>query len=307
MPAEGIWSAQDTTPAAIEAALRELLKEQRQRGLCPARVLNMVAVVDREWRGEIYNRLDGVGRYHARTILCAVEQGRQTIDAWVTMSAEQDPRPGQIALTHERVVLDVGPEHLKALDTVVDPLVISDLATVCWSPHGHPRPWTRSCTCRRSCCSTRFRSPTGWGRPPGVVSPRRRTWSTSPGCAPPRGVNGSARASTHCSGARSSAGWLRDRPAQARLGVAGLLFFGWLCSRLGWQPGTMMQRNGELFGRASARRGDVELVLQPDLGRTRPASRGSPSRRPPACRSRSTAAPAACRRAAARAMWTESA
>ena len=43
----------------------------------PARVLNLVVIADREWRGEIQNRLENVGRYHAsRTILCAVEQGR---------------------------------------------------------------------------------------------------------------------------------------------------------------------------------------------------------------------------------------
>ena len=36
----------------------------------------------------------------------------------------------------------------------------------------------------------------------------------------------------------------------------------------------MMQRNGELFGRASARRGDVELVLQPDPGQNAPGLAG---------------------------------
>src|SRR3954470_15898057 len=130
MPDEGIWSAQDTTPAAIESALRELLKEQhaKSEAFVPARVLNMVAVVDREWRGEIYNRLDGVGRYPAsRTILWGGERGGEAIDAWVTVSADHDPRPGEIALTHERVILDVGPQRLKALDSVVDPLLISDL------------------------------------------------------------------------------------------------------------------------------------------------------------------------------------
>src|SRR5215217_2004543 len=140
MPEEGAWSAQDTTPAAIEAALRNLLREQhaRSEAYVPARTLNLVAVVDREWRGEIYNRLDGVGRYHAsRTILCAVEPRREAIDAWPTVTATSDPRPGEIALTHERVVLDIGPHHVPALDTIVDPLVVSDLATLCWAPHGH--------------------------------------------------------------------------------------------------------------------------------------------------------------------------
>ena len=44
--------------------------------LVPARVLNLVVIVDRDWKGEIANRLERVGRYHAsRTVLCAVEDG----------------------------------------------------------------------------------------------------------------------------------------------------------------------------------------------------------------------------------------
>src|SRR6202012_5976381 len=85
---EDVWSAQDTTPDAIEAALRELLRERHaaNQGLAPARVLNLIVVVDRSWKGEIANRLERVGRYHAsRTILCAVEDGRDTLDAFVAM------------------------------------------------------------------------------------------------------------------------------------------------------------------------------------------------------------------------------
>jgi glucose-6-phosphate dehydrogenase assembly protein OpcA len=276
---EGVWNAQDTTPAGIEAALRELLKEQhaKSEAYVPARVLNMVAVVDREWRGEIYNRLDGVGRYIAsRTILCAVESRRETIDAWVTVSADKEPGPGELALTHERVVLDIGPAHLQALDSIVDPLVVSDLATVCWAPHGHveaidallklsqvvlvdsinePDPaaavrraralvkeayvvdlaWLRSTPWRERIAST-FDPP---------------TWREELG--------------------RLSSLTVRHRPDS---GVAGLLFYGWLGSRLGWEPGALMQRNGELYGRASARRGDVELKLQPDESQNAPGLSG---------------------------------
>src|SRR5918992_4394956 len=143
MDAGGIWSERDTTPAAIEAALRELLQEQyaRDESYAPTRVLNLVVVVDREWRGEIMNRLERVGRFHpSRTMLCAVEQGRTTIDATVAITIEdQDTaKPGELALTRERVVLDIGPRHLAKLDTIVDPLVVTDIATVVWSPHGHP-------------------------------------------------------------------------------------------------------------------------------------------------------------------------
>ncbi len=61
--AGAVWSAEDTSPGDVEEALRNLLKEQyeRDRGCAPARVLNLVVVVDREWRGEILNRLERVG------------------------------------------------------------------------------------------------------------------------------------------------------------------------------------------------------------------------------------------------------
>ena len=97
VPDEGaVWSAQDTTPSAIDEALRDLLTKQyaRDQGHAPARVLNLVVVVDRDWRGEIMNRLEQVGRYHAsRTILCDVEPGRTTIDASVVLTVEGERRP----------------------------------------------------------------------------------------------------------------------------------------------------------------------------------------------------------------------
>jgi glucose-6-phosphate dehydrogenase assembly protein OpcA len=134
---EDVWSAQDTNPDAIEAALRELLRERHaaNQGLVPARVLNLIVVVDRSWKGEIANRLERVGRYHAsRTILCAVEDGRDTLDAFAVMS--YDERAG-IGVIREQVEIDMGPEHLTALDTIVDPIVIAEIPTILWSPHGH--------------------------------------------------------------------------------------------------------------------------------------------------------------------------
>jgi glucose-6-phosphate dehydrogenase assembly protein OpcA len=134
---EDVWSAQDTNPDAIEAALRELLRERyaADQGLAPARVLNLIVVVDRSWKGEIANRLERVGRYHAsRTILCAVEDGRETLDAFAVMSYDER---GGIGVVREQVEIDMGPEHLTALATIVDPVVIAEIPTVLWSPHGH--------------------------------------------------------------------------------------------------------------------------------------------------------------------------
>jgi glucose-6-phosphate dehydrogenase assembly protein OpcA len=37
----------------------------------------------------------------------------------------------------EQVEIDLGPRHLKRLDTIIDPVIITDLPTMLWSPHGH--------------------------------------------------------------------------------------------------------------------------------------------------------------------------
>jgi glucose-6-phosphate dehydrogenase assembly protein OpcA len=136
---EDIWTAQDTNPDAIEAALRELLRERHaaNEALAPARVLNLVVVVDREWKGEIANRLERAGRYHAsRTVLCAVEERRHTLDAVATVSYEE-PKGSAIGVMHETVEIDLGPEHLPGLRTIVDPVLVGEIPTVMWSPHGH--------------------------------------------------------------------------------------------------------------------------------------------------------------------------
>jgi glucose-6-phosphate dehydrogenase assembly protein OpcA len=136
---QDVWSAQDTDPDAIDAALRELLRARyaANQTLAPARVINLIVVVDRASKGEIINRLDGVGRYHAsRTILCAVEEGRQTLDATAVMTYDERTSGG-IGVMHEHVTIDMGPEHVQRLDTVVDPIVISELPTILWCPHGY--------------------------------------------------------------------------------------------------------------------------------------------------------------------------
>ena len=136
---EDVWSAQDTNPDAIEAALRELLRERHaaDRALAPARVLNLIVVVDAAWKQEISDRLMHVGRYHAsRTILCSVERGRRSLDAVATIAYEEGAGAG-VRPVRERVEIDLGPEQLASLDTIVDPVLVSELPTLLWAPHGH--------------------------------------------------------------------------------------------------------------------------------------------------------------------------
>ncbi len=137
---DAVWSEQGTTPDKIEAALRALLAERHAESgsYAPARVLNMIAFVDDEWSGEIANRLRGVGRYAAsRLLVLSYEPKRDRLDARVTVASEQSPEPGQLALLRETVIVRLGERHLNDLLTIADPLVVTDLPTLLWSPHGH--------------------------------------------------------------------------------------------------------------------------------------------------------------------------
>src|SRR6201991_1060410 len=137
---DDVWRDEDTTPSAVEAALRRMFAERHkeERAYVPARVMNMVVIVERDFRGEIENRLERVGRYHpSRLLLVAVEPGRRKLSATVRIGTDDAPRGGEIAVGRERVELLIGDRHVPKLDTIIDPLLVSDLATMVWAPHGH--------------------------------------------------------------------------------------------------------------------------------------------------------------------------
>jgi glucose-6-phosphate dehydrogenase assembly protein OpcA len=266
---EDVWSAQDTSPAEIEAALRELemKRASEHQGFVPARVLNLVAIVDRDWRGEIANRLDRVGRYHAsRTVLCSVEPGHETLDATATLAYDVEPAPGQVAVVRERVNLELGPDRLPGLDTIVDPILLSEVITVVWSPHGHPEavdalldlahvvltdsvtePDPREALDRAGQVSEKaYVVDLAWLR---STPWRERVAATFD---PPQW-----RAELrHISGVT-----VRHGPESV---AAALLFCGWLATRLGWEPGSMVARGDRLEGRARGKRQEVTLRLEPE-------------------------------------------
>jgi glucose-6-phosphate dehydrogenase assembly protein OpcA len=278
--AGAVWSAQDCTPANIEAALRNMLQEQfrHDAAYAPARVLNLVVVVDREWRGEILNRLEQVGRYEAsRTILCAVETGRSTIDAWASITPAADHHlSGELSLTRERIVLDLGPKHLEKLDTIVDPLVVPDIPTLLWSPHGHPEavdallalsqvvlidsigePDPAAALARAGeLAEQAYVVDLAWLR----STPWRERVATTfdpPQWRPELG--------------RIDEVAVRHRPDS---GAAGVLFCAWLASRLGWKTGGLVNSNAGLHGTAHGKRADVRLSLLPDNEQSVPGLAG---------------------------------
>ena len=264
-----VWSERDTTPAKIEAALRRIVAEHyhSDHPFVPARVLNVVAIVDADFRGEIENRFERVGRFHpSRLVLCAVQEGRETLDAWAGVGTDDAvPAPGHIAVARERVEIEIGPRHLSKLDTIIDPLLVSDLATMVWAPHGHDEAID---AVRRlvQIVLVDTQDEPDVARSLGRVEDlsehayvvdlawlRSTPWRERVAAAfdPPQ---------LRSSLANVTAVTVRHRDDSL---AAAMLFCGWLSSRLGWKPGPLSRSDRFLTGHARGRRQEVRIQLEP--------------------------------------------
>jgi glucose-6-phosphate dehydrogenase assembly protein OpcA len=137
---EDVWSDEGVPPDAVAGALRAMLRERHSRdaSLVPAHVLNLVVVIDRDLRGEILGRLERVGRYHAsRTILCSIQRGRRQLAARAVLTDDGEPGDATARALRELVDFAIAPEQIVDVATIVDPVLVSELPTVLWCPHGH--------------------------------------------------------------------------------------------------------------------------------------------------------------------------
>jgi glucose-6-phosphate dehydrogenase assembly protein OpcA len=266
--AADFWSERDTTPGAIDDALRKLLHQRHVANdrLAPARVLNLVVIVDRDWKGETANRLERVGRYHAsRTVLCAVEGGRTSIDAKALLSYEE-PGDGGIGLMRERVELDIGTGHLSRIDTIVDPLLAAELPTVLWCPHGHPEAVTALMHTVDVMLVDSDAEPDPVDALEGIsqllqavyvvdlawlrTTPWRERLAASFDYPERRRM------------LRRVAGLAIDHRSESR--ASALLLSGWLASRLGWTPGRLAEGKGQILSGSAVRPGgELAISLNP--------------------------------------------
>jgi glucose-6-phosphate dehydrogenase assembly protein OpcA len=264
---EDVWSERDTTPDAIDEALRRLLRERHaaNRSLAPARVLNLIVVADKAWKGEIANRLERVGRYQAsRTMLCSVEERRTTLDARVVMRYDESPG-GALSVMHEQVEIDIGPEHLSRLDTIVDPVLVPDLSTMLWVPHGHDEA-IRALLTRidvilldsdhRDEASVALAKATELQRSAYIVdlawlrtTPWRERLAAS--------FDPADRRAALC---RVNEVAVRHRPTST---ASATLLAGWLASRLGWEVQKLESLGPQMSGTAKRDGTEVKLALDP--------------------------------------------
>jgi glucose-6-phosphate dehydrogenase assembly protein OpcA len=264
---DAVWSAQGTTPDAIEAALRALLVEKHAEngGYVPARVLNMMAFVESKWSGEIANRLRGVGRYHAsRLIVLSYDPERERLDARASVAADGEAKPGELVLLHETVIVELGARHLDDLLSIADPLMVSDLTTLLWSPHGHPAAVDALLPLAQAMLLDSVEDPIWHEAIARACKLSQRVYVVD-------------------------LAWLRSTPWRERIAatfdppalraeldevtaitvrhhpdstVAAMLLIGWLASRLGWRLDPLLARDGALSGQARGERREVALRLE---------------------------------------------
>jgi hypothetical protein len=199
------------------------------------------------------------------------ERDREELDARVAIASDGDRGPGEPALLRETAIVEIGERHLDDLTTIADPLVISDLPTLLWSPHRHPEAADALL---------------GLAQATLIDSIEQPVWSA----AIERACALSEQAYV------VDLAWLRSTPWRERVAatfdparmrpelsslellevrhhpdstVAAMLFVGWLASRLGWEldHAEIEERrtgpDGELSSGARAREGDrVELRLR---------------------------------------------
>jgi glucose-6-phosphate dehydrogenase assembly protein OpcA len=264
---DSVWTEQGTTPDAIEAALRKLLVERHAESASyvPARVLNMIAFVDRAWSGEIANRLRGVGRYHAsRLVVLSYEPRRERLDARVMINSETEPVTGELALLRETVVVELGDRHLDDLLTIADPLVVTDMPTLLWAPHGHHDIADGLLPLAQSVLVDSVDEPdaaVALGRACALADRayvvdlawlRSTPWRERVAAVfDPPWLRGELRT--------IAAVTVRHHSEST---VAAMLLAGWLSSRLGWEPSPLLHDGRALVGKAHASRQDVTLRLE---------------------------------------------
>ena len=225
----------------------------------------MIVFVDAAWSGEIANRLRGVGRNSAsRLIVLSYEPRRERLDARVTIVASDGPDPGELALLRELVVVQIGDRHLDDLLTITDPLVVTDLPTLLWSPHGHREIVDTLLELAQSVLVDSVDEPVWRDAIERACSLTKRAYvvdlawlRSTPWRERIAAIFDPASRRSELDAISSVA--VRHHPDST---VASMLLVGWLGSRLQWQLSPLVVHDGALAGQAHAGRREVALLLQ---------------------------------------------
>jgi hypothetical protein len=167
-----------------------------------------------------------------------------------------------MGVMHEEVVLDLGPSHLRGLKTVIDPIIVSQLPTVLWCPHGHDE----AVEALRDIVDVMLLDSDDLGEASEALERAERELDSAyvVDLAWLRTTPWRERIAAsfdpgwrRCQLSEISKLAIRHRPSST---ASALLLAGWLSTRLGWPTGSLRSANGSgLRGTA----GSVEVVLEP--------------------------------------------
>ena len=252
LDAGGVWGEQDTTPSAIEAALRQLLKEQydARRGLrARARAQPRGGGGPRVARRDPQPARAAWAATTPRARSCARwSTGRTTIDATVAITTMdgREGAQGRRARAHPRArgARPRARTTWRSSDTIVDPLVV----------HRHRHGGVVAARPSRGRRRAAAPVPGGAGGL-GRTSPTRPWRCARATRALPGRLRGRPRLAALHALARARGLDLRPAAVARRAGPdqlghrapprpsrpwPALLFCGWLASRLGWEAGALM-------------------------------------------------------------------
>jgi glucose-6-phosphate dehydrogenase assembly protein OpcA len=264
---DAVWSAEGTTPDAIEAALRELVKQRHGEngGLAPARALNMIVFVESRYSGEIANRLASVGRYHAsRLVVLSYDPNRTRLDAKAVVATDAEPEEGELGLLRETVTVEIGERHMDDLVTIVDPLVVTDLATLVWSPHGHPEAVDELLELAQTVLVDSLDEPSWRDALERACALRKRAYVVDLAWLRSTPWRERVAAAFDSPAMRPELGRIekvavRHHPDST---IAAMLLVGWLGSRLGWEVSPLAAKGGALRGTATVEQEGRTIAIE---------------------------------------------
>jgi glucose-6-phosphate dehydrogenase assembly protein OpcA len=271
VPERSRWRGEDVR---IEELVDELARLHRVfqdegHGHALARTLNLiVAPASAAAASRAEDALDGLGAHSPSRTLALRRHGADRLDAELEIESELSEVAGRVGVSHDRVTLTADDSRLEHADSLLAPLMLSDLPTVLWLPEpDSPIPDRRLLDRAQQILVDssggdgsdlpRLGQLTRSARVHDLAWGRLEYW----------------RAATAAAFERPERRALL--PTVARLDVhyeeealsTGLLLAGWVAARLGWRPAVLEQHDGR--ARAKAVRPDggavaVSLTRDPE-------------------------------------------
>jgi glucose-6-phosphate dehydrogenase assembly protein OpcA len=186
-------------------------------------------------------------------VVLSYEPGRTRLDARAVVATDAEPDEGELGLLRETVTVEIGERHIDDLVTIADPLVVTDLATLVWSPHGHPEAVDELLELAQTVLVDSLDEPSWRDALGRACELRKRAYVVDLAWLRSTPWRERVAAAFDSPVMRSELGRIetvavRHHPDST---VTAMLLVGWLGSRLGWEVSPLVAKGGALTGTAT--------------------------------------------------------